>query len=204
MSPSRFSPAEYGSLTALFIVASQRRGFKAEDRLADVARLQEFVVALNDGSADVRTLKDLALFCMSHPSTEPISPLSTSLSIPASPSPLQINLAGSVLHKGDIWTADKNFDKLFKALEKFLQQPERVCLFTTPYKRYRLSTPIQDEELLEYALIVLWEMLEHLPSPMEGRETDVFGILLRVRYSNRQAVRLLPYILFNDDPDYFC
>ena len=42
---------------------------------------------------------------------------------------------------------------------------------------------------MEYGLIVLWEILEHQPLHIEGREADVFAILLRVRYSNKQQVR---------------
>ena len=46
----------------------------------------------------------------------------------------------------------------------------------------------KDEELLQYGLIVLWEMLEYLTLPMEGHEAEVFSILLTVRYSNKQQV----------------
>ena len=46
----------------------------------------------------------------------------------------------------------------------------------------------KDEELLQYGLIVLWEMLEYLTLPMEGHEAEVFGMLLTVRYSNKQQV----------------
>ena len=46
----------------------------------------------------------------------------------------------------------------------------------------------KDEELLQYGLIILWEMLEYLTLPMEGHEADVFTILLTVRYSNKPYV----------------
>ncbi len=46
----------------------------------------------------------------------------------------------------------------------------------------------KDEELLQYGLIVLWEILEYLTLPMEGHEAEVFTILLTVRYSNKQYV----------------
>lgn len=49
---------------------------------------------------------------------------------------------------------------------------------------------IKDEELLEYGLIVLWEMLEYLTLPMEGHEAEAFTILLTIRYSNHQCVCL--------------
>jgi len=47
----------------------------------------------------------------------------------------------------------------------------------------------KDEELLQYGLIVLWEILEYLTLPMEGHEAEVFTILLTVRYSNKPQVR---------------
>ena len=46
----------------------------------------------------------------------------------------------------------------------------------------------KDDELLQYGLIVLWEILEHLTLPMEGHEAEVFTILLTVRYSNKLQV----------------
>ena len=46
----------------------------------------------------------------------------------------------------------------------------------------------KSEEILQYGLIVLWEMLEYLTLPIEGHETEVFTILLTVRYSNKQQV----------------
>ncbi|KAH9077438.1 clasp N terminal-domain-containing protein [Lactarius deliciosus] len=48
------------------------------------------------------------------------------------------------------------------------------------------QTRVVNEELLEYGLIVLWEMLEYLTLPMEGHEAEVFTILLTIRYSNLQ------------------
>ncbi|KAI0316697.1 clasp N terminal-domain-containing protein, partial [Amylostereum chailletii] len=151
------------------VLANQRKSLRTMDRATDSAQLQEFIAALNEGTADVETLKSTALFCISHPSVDPISPLSSSLSMPASPSPLLSNAAHLGLLKSDVWTTSKNFDRLFDALEKFLQ-------------------PDKELELLEYGLIALWEMLEYLPSPMEGHESDVFAILLRARYSNQQSI----------------
>lgn len=46
----------------------------------------------------------------------------------------------------------------------------------------------KNEELLQYGLIVLWEMLEYLTLQMEGHEAEVFTTLLMVRYSNKQLV----------------
>ena len=53
----------------------------------------------------------------------------------------------------------------------------------------------QDSTELEYALIVLWEMLEHQAPLLEGRETEVFSALLRVRYNAHTSVRINPWPL---------
>ncbi|KAI0049577.1 hypothetical protein FA95DRAFT_1581638 [Auriscalpium vulgare] len=136
-----------------------------------VAQLQGYIAALDEGSANVSVLKSIAAFCVAHPSLDPLSPLSSTLSMPASPSPFLSNAVIIPSLKSDVWAENKNFSRLFKALEKFMA-PERVS----------------DEELLEYGLIVLWEMLEYESLPMEGRESDVFSILLRVRYSNKPLI----------------
>ncbi len=46
----------------------------------------------------------------------------------------------------------------------------------------------KDDEVLQYGLIVLWEMLEYLMLLMEGHEAEVFTILLMIRYSNKPHV----------------
>ena len=49
-------------------------------------------------------------------------------------------------------------------------------------------TTAKNEELLEYRLILLWEMLEYLMLLMEGHEVGVFTTFLMIRYSNHQCV----------------
>ena len=46
----------------------------------------------------------------------------------------------------------------------------------------------QSESEIEYGLIVLWEVLEHLASCIEGREADIFSVLLKIRYCNKGNV----------------
>ncbi|KAF7331912.1 hypothetical protein MKEN_00071500 [Mycena kentingensis (nom. inval.)] len=58
---------------------------------------------------------------------------------------------------------NKNFDRLFNALLAFLQ-------------------PSKSEDQLEYGLIALWELLENQAVHVEGREGDIFSLLLRMRY----------------------
>lgn len=42
--------------------------------------------------------------------------------------------------------------------------------------------------MLEYALIIVWEMLENQGPYLEGREADLFSVLLRVRFCNKVNV----------------
>ncbi|THH14964.1 hypothetical protein EW146_g5443 [Bondarzewia mesenterica] len=150
-------------------LVNQRRLNRATDHSEFVNELQGHILALDQGTADITVLQNIAVFCISHPTATLISPLSSGLSISASPSPFLSNPAPLSSTKPDLWTENKNFDRLFAAVKKFLD-PERM------------------EQQLEYGLILLWEMLEHQPLHIEGREADVFAILLQVRYSNKQQI----------------
>lgn len=148
---------------------NQRNPLFASGASDAAAELQGYITALDQGTGNASTLKSLASFCVAHPSVDAISPLSSSLSMPASPSPF-ISSAGVLPSlKPELWSENRSFSRLFNALQKFL-------------------SPDKDEELLEYGLIVLWEMLEYLTLPMEGHEAEVFTILLTIRYSNHQRV----------------
>ncbi|KAI9448289.1 clasp N terminal-domain-containing protein [Lactarius indigo] len=148
---------------------NQRNPLFASGAADATAELQGYITALDQGTGNASTLKSLASFCVAHPSVDAISPLSSSLSMPASPSPF-ISSAGVLPSlKPELWSENRSFSKLFNALQKFM-------------------SPDKNEELLEYGLIVLWEMLEYLTLPMEGHEAEVFTILLTIRYSNHQRV----------------
>ncbi|KAF8271791.1 clasp N terminal-domain-containing protein [Lactarius quietus] len=148
---------------------NQRNPLFASSTTDATTELQGYITALDQGTGNVSTLKNLASFCVAHPSVDAISPLSSSLSMPASPSPF-ISSAGVLPSlKPELWSENRSFSKLFNALQKFL-------------------SPDKNEELLEYGLIVLWEMLEYLTLPMEGHEAEAFTILLTIRYSNHQRV----------------
>ncbi|KAI6047375.1 clasp N terminal-domain-containing protein [Pisolithus marmoratus] len=58
---------------------------------------------------------------------------------------------------------------LFDSLMKFLQ-------------------PSTDGQLLEYALVVVWELIRNQAALLDGRESDLFAALFRVRYSNTTEV----------------
>ncbi|KAA1466154.1 hypothetical protein DENSPDRAFT_862277 [Dentipellis sp. KUC8613] len=148
---------------------NQKKMFRDSDASHYASELKRYIDALDDGSADVAMLKNMALFCASHPTVDPISPLSSSLSMPASPSPF-ISASSSLQSlKPDVWSESRGFERLWSGLKKFV-------------------VPERDEDELAYALIVLWEMLEYQSLRMEDRETDVFAMLLRSRYSSKQQV----------------
>lgn len=46
----------------------------------------------------------------------------------------------------------------------------------------------QSEDELSYGLIVIWEILESQSTYLEGKEGDLFSVLLRVRYCNKVNV----------------
>lgn len=56
----------------------------------------------------------------------------------------------------------------------------------------------KSEEVLEYGLIVLWEILERQQSYLEGRESELLSLLFRLRYTNAQTVRIC---LFDGAPE---
>jgi CLIP-associating protein 1/2 len=98
------------------------KGLEPSDRIQE---LQSFIVALEQHPVSIRVLQKLALLCIENPVLDPSSPLSSGFSAPASPSPFSARPIPS-LHS-DIWAKDKNFERLFNALIKFLD-PSRVWL----------------------------------------------------------------------------
>ena len=78
---------------------------------------------------------------------------------------------------------------MFDALQKFLT-PDKVSFseFNGATSSRLIVLLDKSEELLQYGLIVLWEMLEYLTLQMEGHEAELFTTLLMVRYSNKQTV----------------
>ncbi|KAF8845660.1 hypothetical protein BDN67DRAFT_993328 [Paxillus ammoniavirescens] len=143
------------------------KGVEPGDR---VHELHEFIGALESDAADVRVLQKLALLCTNNPiPADTTSPLSHGLGLPSSPSPLiSITRALPPLIP-DMWTKDRSFDHLFDGMMKFLD-------------------PTKDVERLEYALIVVWEILANQAAFLEGRESELFSALFRVRYCNATDV----------------
>ncbi|KAI0721862.1 clasp N terminal-domain-containing protein [Cerioporus squamosus] len=125
--------------------------------------LKTYIAPLEQGSADVPVLKKLARLCMRNPVHEPLSPISPAFSVPLTPSPLDGLGRQLTPSKSEYWRQDRLFDQLFNALVNFLD-------------------PRKNAEELEYGLIVLWEMLENQAPLLEGREADIFNVLLQIRY----------------------
>jgi len=46
----------------------------------------------------------------------------------------------------------------------------------------------QAERDIEFGLMIIWQMLESQSGHLEGRESDIFSLLLRVRYCNSFSV----------------
>jgi len=132
-----------------------------------VQELRGFIVALEERPVSVRALQKLALLCIENSVIDQPSPLSSEYFAPSAPSPFSARPVPS-LHP-DMWTTDRNFERLFNALIKFLD-------------------PSRGEDELEYGLIVLWEMLDNQAIYIEGREADIFSVLLSVRYCNKLNV----------------
>ncbi|GLB33596.1 putative CLASP N terminal [Lyophyllum shimeji] len=137
---------------------------------ADKAKeLQGYISALTEGDSSIHVLQKLALFSIENMASAAVSPpLSPGIGLPNSPSPFSPSQSLPSLN-ADLWEANKNFDRLFNALLQFLE-------------------PTRSEEEIEYGLILLWEMLENQGPYLEGRESDLFSVLLRVRYCNKLNV----------------
>ncbi|KAJ8515986.1 hypothetical protein ONZ45_g6658 [Pleurotus djamor] len=130
--------------------------------------IQECISALEAGICDVPRLKRLALLCRRNPVADaPLSPFE--FGSPTSPSPFLTPANSIPSLQIEIWDKDKNFERLFNALMAYLE-------------------PEKNEEAIEYGLIILWEMMENQASYLEGREADMFSLLLRIRFCQQNNV----------------
>lgn len=176
------SPAYGGKATSLLDVLQSHRkretGWWAKRKMLvskqgvaglDVhAELQRHIAVLEGGEPDLTTLEQLILTCLANKATDVSPTLSPIFDDPVSPSPLNATQSMPSLHV-DTWEKDKTFDRLFKALVQFLSEAK-------------------DSESTDYGLILLWEMLENQATYLEGKEAELFSVLLRVRYCNRYEV----------------
>lgn len=168
-------------------------------RSAQLVELNRVISALEDGSADISTLKDLAHLCSDNPVQEngllDTMNLSES-SYPDSPTPIIRKLGGSKT----IWEEEKIFNRMFNALLAYLSV-DRVGDVRSSYNRKYLIVFGQEVEKLEYGLIALWEIIENQAVLAEGRENDLFTGLLRLRFCSKNNVRtfqcISTYLLIN-------
>ncbi|PPQ79539.1 hypothetical protein CVT25_003421 [Psilocybe cyanescens] len=130
--------------------------------------LDALISQLDKGDIDVPALQRLAIICMENAVVEPSSPSMSTASYPSSPTPLTPAHSLPTLHV-DIWEKNKTFEKLFSALMKYLE-------------------PTRTEDELVYGLIVVWEILEGQSTYLEGKEGDIFSMILRIRYCNKLIV----------------
>ncbi|EPQ59550.1 hypothetical protein GLOTRDRAFT_136395 [Gloeophyllum trabeum ATCC 11539] len=148
------------------ILIDQGTPLKAGQPSERASELEGYISALQSGEADVRTLQKLALLCSENPVANP-SASTDGFMDPSSPF-IDKTVTLST-RSSEIWSREKRFNRLFNALIQYLN-PER------------------SEDELEYGLIVLWEMLENQAPLLEGHESDIFSVMLQVRYCNKLNV----------------
>lgn len=146
--------------SAMLAKPSASSALTESERLAE---LKGHITLLETGEIFKEGLQKLALLCLENPVRD-----SGSLDEHSSPSPFFPQAVSGSSHS-DLWDTDRMFSKLFGALMAFLQ-------------------PSKEEDVLEYALIIVWEMLENQGPYLEGREADLFSVLLRVRFCNKVNV----------------
>ena len=137
------------------------------------------ISALKNNTATVRTLQKLILICNSNPAV-------TSDQLFDGPPTTREHLlpqSQSTSKDSDIWDEGKYFDGLATALLAFLRS-STVChnVFHQEQRLIRL----QDEEILEYGLCVIWEMVEHQTVFVD--ESEFLSFLFFVRYTNTYNV----------------
>ncbi|TFK56070.1 hypothetical protein OE88DRAFT_1692958 [Heliocybe sulcata] len=140
----------------------QATPLKGDNVPEKISELEGYISALQSGEWDVRTLQKLALLCTETPLADQAA---DGFMDPSSPFVDKTVAPGS----SELWTQEKRFTRLFNALIEILN-------------------PEQSEDELEYGLIVLWEIIENQAPLLEGRESDVFSVMLGTRYCNKLHV----------------
>lgn len=91
--------------------------------------LQGYISALEQSSADITALKNVALLCTQMPVLDSSTPASPEFSAPLTPSPVASSSSSSPAKR--LWSQNKNIDRLFTALIKYLS-PDQVSPSNTP------------------------------------------------------------------------
>ncbi|KDQ64807.1 hypothetical protein JAAARDRAFT_684619 [Jaapia argillacea MUCL 33604] len=150
-------------------IVEQGTPLRAVEPAERVRELQTYIARLEKGDGDIiAVFRKLALLCIENPLSDSIASMD-GLPDPSTPSPFFGSSRSLPSLYSDMWDKDRNFDKLFRALITFLD-------------------PSKPQDELEYALIVLWEMLSNQAPYLEGQEAELFSVLLQVRYCNKLNV----------------
>ncbi|KAF5363905.1 hypothetical protein D9756_000866 [Leucocoprinus leucothites] len=128
--------------------------------------IEDCISTLFAGSADSTTFYQIAGLSLQNPvmMSPPMSPVND----PSSPTPFDSSRSLPSLHR-DAWERNKNFDRLLKAMVEVL-------------------TPEKDGDMLETGLIAICALIENQLAHLEGKEAEIFSMLLRIRYSNKVNV----------------
>jgi CLIP-associating protein 1/2 len=93
------------------------RGTDLDTQLSELKRC---TVALEDGSADVKALKKLALICLDNPVDENLSSGMTSFSFPTTPP--AVSMLAQMKADQSIWGKERIFHRMLDALLGFLTE----------------------------------------------------------------------------------
>lgn len=110
----------------MIAVTDKGGSLKGVDEATTISELKRFIVALDDGTANIAILKQLALLCSCNAVHEDLSDPNVSFSFPLSPTPMTGKFS-RIGAKKTIWDEEKLFDRMFGVLMNYLTL-ERVCL----------------------------------------------------------------------------
>jgi CLIP-associating protein 1/2 len=110
----------------LYTVIDRRASLQVVDGMSREQELSGYISRMDEGRTDIEMLQRLSLFCDENPAMDAGSPPVSPFGHPASPSPFTEGLGSPSLLQTELWTKDKNFERLFNGLIKFLD-PAKVC-----------------------------------------------------------------------------
>ena len=90
---------------------------RKSDSAAKMSELNQYITELEQGSANVEILQKLALLCIDNPIDEPQSPILAPVR-PSSPTSASEKFRHTLVL--NMWTKDKNFERMLAGLLKYL------------------------------------------------------------------------------------
>jgi CLIP-associating protein 1/2 len=99
---------------------------KGVDKASRLQELEKYTLALETGEVDITVLQKLALLSFENPYADLLSPVTSSGSLahPPSPSPFMGSSRSLPSLYTDMWNSGKNFDRLLRALLKYLDSAQ--------------------------------------------------------------------------------